>query len=114
MKILSLPDLPEHGDVSDWLDAGGTVEALRKLIAEAPEYKPADDDTDGAVDDDGDEEREPRESVATTLVNLATDSCELWHDGDKAYATIETHGHRQHALVRSRAFRDWLRGTYYL
>lgn len=26
--LLTLPDLPEHGDVSDWLAAGGTIERL--------------------------------------------------------------------------------------
>lgn len=33
--VLKLPDLPEKGDVSDWLDADGTSERLLKLAAEA-------------------------------------------------------------------------------
>jgi len=33
VKILYLPDLPVKGDVSDWLDAGGTVEKLNHLVA---------------------------------------------------------------------------------
>lgn len=28
VKLLELPDLPKHGDVSDWLDQGGTIEEL--------------------------------------------------------------------------------------
>jgi hypothetical protein len=32
------PDMPENGDVSDWLAAGHTREELEKLIAEAPDY----------------------------------------------------------------------------
>jgi len=36
VKIVELPDLPHKGDVSDWLDAGNTPEALRALIAAAP------------------------------------------------------------------------------
>lgn len=32
---LELPSLPEKGDVSDWLDAGGTVEELRSLAETA-------------------------------------------------------------------------------
>ncbi len=32
VKIVNLPDLPEKGDVSDWLEAGGTVEKLNELI----------------------------------------------------------------------------------
>jgi 5S rRNA maturation endonuclease (ribonuclease M5) len=31
IKIIKLPNLPEKGDVSDWLDAGGTVEELKAL-----------------------------------------------------------------------------------
>lgn len=32
VKILDLPGLPHKGDVSDWLDAGGTVEKLNALV----------------------------------------------------------------------------------
>jgi putative DNA primase/helicase len=31
VKIVHLPDLPERGDVSDWLNAGGTAEKLQEL-----------------------------------------------------------------------------------
>ncbi|WP_165069959.1 DUF3987 domain-containing protein [Paludisphaera rhizosphaerae] len=31
VKILELPGLPHKGDVSDWLDAGGTVDELERL-----------------------------------------------------------------------------------
>ena len=31
IKIIKLPNLPEKGDVSDWLDDGGTVEELKAL-----------------------------------------------------------------------------------
>lgn len=41
VKVLSLPGLPEKGDISDWLAAGGTVEELLRLAAEAPEREPA-------------------------------------------------------------------------
>jgi hypothetical protein len=35
VRVLKLPGLPEKGDVSDWLDAGGTAEELRRLAATA-------------------------------------------------------------------------------
>jgi putative DNA primase/helicase len=35
VRVLELPGLPEKGDLYDWLDAGGTVEELRRLAAEA-------------------------------------------------------------------------------
>lgn len=36
VKVINLPDLQPKGDVSDWLDAGGTVEKLQELIKSAP------------------------------------------------------------------------------
>ena len=38
IKVLEFPDLPEHGDVSDWLDAGGTPEELVALAEAAPAW----------------------------------------------------------------------------
>lgn len=32
IQILELPDLPEKGDIRDWLQRGGTVEQLRELV----------------------------------------------------------------------------------
>ena len=32
IRTLDLPDLPAKGDVSDWLDAGGTAEALHAML----------------------------------------------------------------------------------
>ena len=40
VKTLELPGLPEKGDVSDWLDQGGTVEQLHQLAAAAAEWAP--------------------------------------------------------------------------
>lgn len=33
VSVVRLPDLPEKGDVSDWLNAGGTVEQLKTIVA---------------------------------------------------------------------------------
>ncbi|MFA7281755.1 MAG: AAA family ATPase [Sterolibacterium sp.] len=35
VRVLDLPGLPAKGDVSDWLDAGGTVDALEALASDA-------------------------------------------------------------------------------
>ncbi|MFN7947022.1 MAG: AAA family ATPase [Blastocatellia bacterium] len=40
VKMLPLPDLPEKGDVSDWLNAGGDVEKLRLMAKDASEWTP--------------------------------------------------------------------------
>lgn len=42
IKIVELPNLPERGDVSDWLGAGGTLETLGEMVAAAPEWMPDD------------------------------------------------------------------------
>lgn len=40
IKIIDLPDLPEHGDVSDWLQAGGTKEELLAIVEKTLEWEP--------------------------------------------------------------------------
>ncbi len=40
IKIVELPGLQPKGDVSDWIQAGGTKEQLLELVAAAPEWKP--------------------------------------------------------------------------
>lgn len=37
VRVLELPGLPEKGDVSDWLAAGGTIDQLRDLAAKVPQ-----------------------------------------------------------------------------
>jgi putative DNA primase/helicase len=41
VKIVELPGLPEKSDISDWLDAGGTIDQLQQLVDAAPEWTPA-------------------------------------------------------------------------
>lgn len=40
VKILPLPDLPDRGDVVDWIAAGGTRAQLVALVADAPDWEP--------------------------------------------------------------------------
>lgn len=40
VKVIKLPGLPEKGDVSDWLDAGGSIEELERLVQETARWKP--------------------------------------------------------------------------
>jgi len=41
VKIIELPGRSEHGDVSDFLDDGGSAQELKRLIVEAPCWDPA-------------------------------------------------------------------------
>jgi hypothetical protein len=38
VRLLALPGLAEHGDVSDWLDAGHEASELRRLLDQAPSF----------------------------------------------------------------------------
>jgi putative DNA primase/helicase len=38
VKVVALPNLPEKGDVSDWLDAGHDLDALETLIVKTPRW----------------------------------------------------------------------------
>ena len=40
VKVLMLPGLGPKGDVSDWIEAGGTAEALAALVRETPIWEP--------------------------------------------------------------------------
>ena len=44
VRLLELPALPEKGDVSDWLDAGGTADALLQLASDAPTWERRDNE----------------------------------------------------------------------
>lgn len=59
VRVLLLPELPEKGDVSDWLEAGGTIEQLAALAADVTEYTPA-------PEPDDDQGREPLLSFRAT------------------------------------------------
>jgi hypothetical protein len=62
VKVLALPALPDKGDVSDWLKAGGTREELERLAAECPEWHAA---TDQAGFEGGSEPWEPPAPLGT-------------------------------------------------
>jgi putative DNA primase/helicase len=43
LRWLELPGLPEKGDVTDFIEAGGTADELKSLVRDAPEWVPSDD-----------------------------------------------------------------------
>lgn len=56
VRVVSLPGLPEKGDVSDWLDAGGDPETLLQLCERAQEWE---------LSAEGEEKTEPPENGMT-------------------------------------------------
>lgn len=106
VRVIHLPGLPEKGDVSDWLDAGGTVEKLQALL-ELPEIA-AEGETP-PVDPDEDEERQ---SQASLLVKYVEQRFELFHDQNKdVYARDMKSGEVRN--LASRQFRDCLLAGFY-
>ncbi len=108
VKVLELPGLPEKGDISDWLAAGGTREELLELAAEAPEWEPEQEKEKNS----GNEKDKP--SQAELLIMLARDAT-LFHDPetDTAFASIPAGGHRENWPIRTKGFRRWLLQRYW-
>ncbi len=62
VKVLQLPGLPPKGDVSNWLDGGGTAAELERLASAAPEW--------GTVHDDDEVSSDGRSSSNATATDL--------------------------------------------
>lgn len=116
VKVLYLPDLPPKGDVSDWLDAGGTPEVLVKLAEATPLWtpKPISDGNDQHADDE-EPAAEKGPNAATALVGKALPHLELFHVAEdrEAYASLEVDGHRENHRIRGGTFKDFLRRLWW-
>jgi putative DNA primase/helicase len=109
VRVVELPELPEKGDVSDWLKTGGTKEGLLALVETAPEFDPA----AASTPDELPSEPEAKPTQAELLIRLAAEAT-FFHDPNrKSYATIPVGGHLETWPIKSMAFRDWLRGLFY-
>jgi 5S rRNA maturation endonuclease (ribonuclease M5) len=122
-KIVRFQELPEHGDVSDFLEKNSKDDLLKR-VEEAPLYKetyaeyfgdpePEPDSKEACdvdSDDDADDERPTQSKI---LVGLAVDAV-LFHDADgNCYVSILVDGHRENLRIRSRGFRNWLVRKFY-
>jgi hypothetical protein len=67
IKIVELPGLKPKEDVKEWLDRGGTVDALAALVADAPEF----------VDKPEPESPEPKPAKTTTGTDELTSLNEI-------------------------------------
>jgi 5S rRNA maturation endonuclease (ribonuclease M5) len=112
VKTVELPNLPPKGDVSDWLNAAGTVEQLLALIQqpEQPVSEPAGCEG-GEPGDKGGEGKKPKGPPAAEVLTSIGRGFDLWHDpAQVAYATDG----RQSYAIRSKAFRLLLINEYRL
>lgn len=110
LKLPVLPGLEPKGDVSDWLDSGGTATDLRQIAEDAPEWNPDPGSTE--PDQNDNTLAVACESQAVRLIEFIEElNVELFHDpiGD-SWARVEVHEHREIWSCQSRRFRQWLAG----
>lgn len=112
VRVLCLPGLPPKGDVSDWLDAGGTVEQLLELVAAPGNHLPEDDAPTEQHFEPGDEDEE-NQSQASLLVKFVEQRFELFHDSNKDVFVRDRKTGEVRSLV-SRQFRDCLVAGFYM
>ena len=58
VRIVKLPGLPDKGDVSDWIEAGGDLSGLVDFCKAVPVFRPAASAKEGAGQADGQDEPE--------------------------------------------------------
>ncbi len=106
VKVIRLDALPEKGDASDWLDAGGSAEQLRAIVEDTPVWSPAATNSDTAEEAGNGQ----RKSQADRIVeHVEASGTELFHDlaGD-GWARIPLENHKEIWNCRSKNFRRWL------
>ncbi len=127
IKIIRFPNLPRHGDISDYLENHALKEFL-KLVKDAPVFKgdypayfnespPAQlappTDNDGQNDDDCDDYEKEKPTQSQILIELAG-CCELFHNPEsETFASVTIDGHEETWPIRSRGFKLWLLNRFY-
>lgn len=93
VRVLALPDLPDKGDVVEWLAAGHTREELEALVASTPAW-------DGRPLDDGPDETREGDDVtfrwAEHAVEICVSACHEGSEGLHAEITVQAHGAELH------------------
>jgi len=107
VKMVELPGLEEHGDVSDWLDSGHTTKELLAMVENAAEWEPSVDEANARQS--GERDSEKKETQAACLVRLVLESgAELFHDErENPYVAIPVPGGRPNISLDSGAFKHW-------
>jgi len=110
VRVVTLSGLPDKGDVSDWLAAGGTKKKLLGLAEGTEAYQPQELATrTDAESDENDSSSGPGPILASICEHL-----ELFHDEfGKAWARAPVGGHYENLCLKSQAFNTWLAGRYY-
>ena len=107
VTVVALPGLSEKGDVSDWLDAGGTPQALAELVLQASMVAPTQHPDS---EEDGEECR--KDSLSSQLVAFVVDRTELFHNdsGDAFAMILDT---QETCRLLGAKFKSWLMAMFY-
>lgn len=71
LRVVDLPNLPDKGDVSDWLAAGGTVDSLRAIVAATGPYtQPQGTVSPEPAATEDDDEQSKSERLLEALIDL--------------------------------------------
>lgn len=111
VRVVALPGLPEKGDVSDWLDSGGSKEALLELLKSRDYDLAAPAESAAVAAQAGDEDGE-KQAQSDKIVSFVQSHHELFHDvNDVAYARSRDTGEVR--SLASKSFRHWLTAAFY-
>jgi hypothetical protein len=117
VRVVWLPSLQPKGDVSDWLDAGHTLDELYSIIEQTPTYELS------APEDVREKEigfplsapKPTKNSQAARLVELLPDDAHLFHAPDGVeHAVVSVRGHRETHRIKSTSFRKYLSREFYM
>jgi hypothetical protein len=113
VRVIRLPGLKQHGDVSDWLESDPSGARLVKECESTPVWEPS---TTPPPEEEKEETGPPvelKKKQADALIDLAA-SVELFHDRDDVgYAHFDVNGHKENWPIRSKGFKRWLARGFY-
>ena len=115
IRLLELPNIPDKGDVSDWIAAGGTREQLQELANSCPEWEPTPEPDTHAGDASGADPFELRltdAGNARALVGKHGADIRYDHDAGKWLMWTGTHWQADKLCGISRLAEKTVRDTY--
>lgn len=106
VRIIELPGLPDKGDVSDWLDAGGDAKTLLSIVEKAIELESKTGSGCSGVSATDGSEGGP--SSSQLLVEIARKTCKFAHSPEgTSFVTNEDNGREITMPLKSKMFRAW-------
>ncbi len=122
VKRVNLKNLPDGGDIYDWIERGRQKgkrkaelrDCLERLADEAEVLESEPNKPAASTDQSDDKQEEPKKkSAATKLIEL-TSGIELWHTPNLDPMRLShTKGHQENWPVHSIGFKRWLGYQYY-